>query len=221
MRNSSLTVVSDSAPKRQRCGGVSLLELLIVFAMLAVITVAALPQIITSRRIVRSSAIPRQILTEMRLARQQAMTERQAFTVQYDDVNKQLIVFNHRAAGAALLDDPDYPRTAGSVQERVIALSGSGVNAPEISYGAPPLLPIAARTLDDGITMTGLTNNQLNVTFQPNGSVIDRAGNPTNTALFLYNNLAPDSAAYAVSILGAAGRVKIWSYSSSANKYAE
>lgn len=204
------------------CRGVSLLELLLVLALIVIVAAVSLPSLIGTRRLVRSAAIPRQILTEMRLARQQAMTQRRAFTVQYDDQNKRLVVINHRASGAALLVAAGYPQTAGSVQERVVSLSDSGVNTADITYGIPNALPGGAGgALDDGVSLTALTNNQLNVTFQPNGSVVDAAGMPTNRALYIYNNKAPEETACAVSVLGAAGRVKIWKYNRDAQKYVE
>jgi Tfp pilus assembly protein FimT len=197
-------------------------EVLIIMAMIGVIIAAALPQLISSQRLVRSAAIPRQVMTEMRLARQQAMTQRQAFTVQYDGVNKQLVVINHQASGAALLTQPGYPNTVGSVQDRVIQLSGSGVDPTEIIYGIPGALPASAQgALDDGVVLTGLVNSQLNVTFQPNGSVMDETGSPTNKALFLYNSKAPAETSFAISILGSAGRMKVWRYNSIAKKYVE
>lgn len=200
----------------------SLLELVIVLAMIVIVAAISLPSLIGARRLVRSSTIPRQILTEMRAARQQAMTQRRAITVQYDDQNKQLVVINHRASGPALLNAGGYPQTAGSVQEKVISLADSGVNTDDITYGMPPNLPSSASgNLDDRVSMTALTNNQLNVTFQPSGSVVDAAGNPVNRALFLYNNKAPEDTACAVSILGAAGRVKSWKYNRDAQKYVE
>lgn len=212
----------SSTRRSPRCRGVSLIELLIVLSMMGIIIAAALPQLITSRRLIRSSDIPRQIMAEMRFARQQAISQRQAFTVQYDDVNKQIIVINHQASGTALLADPNYPNTTGSIQDRVIPLAGAGISASEIIYGRPKGLPATARgNLDDGINLTPLTNRQMSVTFQPSGSVLDVTGQPTNKALFLYNFNAPNGTACAVSILGSAGRVKIWKYSSSANKYIE
>ena len=95
--------------------------------------------------------------------------------------------------------------------------AGSAVN-PEISYGIPAGVPSAP--LGDGITMTALVNNQLNITFQPDGSVIDAAGNPVGRAMFIYNNQAPKATASAISIMGASGRIKIWRYDSGANLYA-
>jgi Tfp pilus assembly protein FimT len=204
------------------CKGASIIEMLIVMAMIGVIIAAALPQLIASQRLVKTAAIPRQMMAEMRYARQQAMTQRQAYTVQYDDVNKQIVIINHQAWGVGLLTAPGYPDTNGSVRERVIALSGSGVNPQEIIYGVPGVLPASAKgALDDGVTLTGLANNQLNVTFQPSGSVMDETGAPVNKALFLYNSQAPNETPFAVSVLGAAGRVKVWRYSSSAQKYVE
>jgi Tfp pilus assembly protein FimT len=207
---------------RRSCSGTSILEMLIVIAMIGVVIVAALPQLISSQRLVRTAAIPRQMMVEMRLARQQAMTQRQAYTVQYDDVNKQIVVINHQAWGVGLLTAPGYPDTNGSVREKVVSLSGSGVNPADIIYGIPGVLPASAKgALEDGVTLTGLTNNQLNVTFQPSGSVMDATGEPVNKALFLYNNQAPTETPFAVSILGSAGRVKVWRYSSRAQKYVE
>jgi Tfp pilus assembly protein FimT len=196
--------------------------MLIVIAMIGVVVAAALPQLISSQRLVRTAAIPRQMMALMRMARQQAMTQRQAYTVQYDDVNKQIVIINHQAWGVGLLTAPGYPDTNGSVRERVISLSGSGVNPADITYGIPGVLPVSAQgALEDGVTLTALNNSQLNVTFQPSGSVMDETGEPVNKALFLYNRQAPNETPFAVSVLGSAGRVKVWRYSSRAQKYVE
>ena len=212
----------DSHRLRRSCSGTSLIEMLIVMAMIGVVVAAALPQLTASQRLVKTAAIPRQMMAEMRLARQQAMTQRQAYTVQYDDVNKQIVVINHQAWGIGLLTAPGYPDTNGSVREKIVSLSGSGVNPAEIIYGIPGALPASAKgALDDGVPLTGLTNNQLNVTFQPSGSVLDETGSPINKALFLYNSQVPNETPFAVSILGSAGRVKVWRYSSRAQKFVE
>ena len=89
----------------------------------------------------------------------------------------------------------------------------------EITYGIPAGLPVGA--LADGISMTALFNNQINITFQPDGSVIDGAGNPVGRAMFIYNNRAARGTASAISVIGASGRVKIWRYDAGANVYAE
>jgi Tfp pilus assembly protein FimT len=200
--------------------GHSLVELLIVFAMIAILVSLALPQLIAERRLSRSVGITSEILTQLRQARQLAMSQRQAFTFQYDDVTKQISIIDHNSnVGPNLLVDPSYPNTAGSKVVSTTPLASEGFQSSEISYGIPAGLPTAA--LGDGISTTALSNNQLNITFQPDGSVIDGTGNPAGRALFIYNSKAAKATASAISIMGASGRVKIWRYDSSANLYVD
>jgi Tfp pilus assembly protein FimT len=203
--------------------GFSVIELLVVVGVAVILGAIALPQMISARRMLKSSAMARQVMTQLRLARQEAMSQRQAITVQYDDTNKRLVVIDHNASGRSLLTATGYPNTAGSVQIRTINLAGDGLPASEISYGIPSGAQTAA--LDDSAALTVLptTTRQINITFQPDGSVIDGNGNAAKFALYFYNSRAGISTASAVSVLGAGGRVKIWRYDSSANvnKYVE
>jgi Tfp pilus assembly protein FimT len=193
--------------------------MLIVIALIGVLTSLALPQLIVQRRLTRSVGITREILTDLREARQLAMSQRQAFTFQYDNATKQISIIDHNSnPGASLLLDPSYPNTAGSVIVRSTPLADSGLNS-EITYGIPAGLPNGA--LSDGISMTALFNNRFTVTFQPDGSVVDGAGDPQGRAMFIYNNRAASGTASAISIMGASGRVKIWRYNAGANLYSE
>jgi hypothetical protein len=69
--------------------------------------------------------------------------------------------------------------------------------------------------------MTALSGTVLNITFQSDGSVTDTAGNYVTRTFYFYNNQIPTQSATAISVLGAAGRVKVWRYSTSASKYVE
>lgn len=212
--------------------GVSLIESLVVVAIAAVLTAVAVPQVISARRLMRSSALPREVATQLRFARQQAMSQRQAFTFQYDDSTKQIRIIDHNnngnptaacnIAGKDIVADPLYPNTACSTTVLSVPLAGTNGSLPsyELSFGVPTGLS-GVSTLDDTTTPTVLTAGRLNINFQPDGSVIDAAGNPVNRTLFLYNNRAATYTAAAISVLGTGGRVKVWRYSSSANKYAE
>jgi hypothetical protein len=193
--------------------------LLIVIALIGAVSSMALPQLIAERRLSRSVGVTREILTQLRLTRQLAMSQRQAFTFQYDNVAKQISVIDHNSnLGGPMLIDPSYPNTAGSRVVSATPLADAGLSS-EITYGIPAGLPTAA--LGDGIAMTPLFNNKLTITFQPDGSVIDSAGDPQGRAIFLYNNRASQGTASAISIMGPSGRVKIWRYNASANLYAE
>lgn len=199
--------------------GHSLIEMLIVVALIGALSSLALPQFIAQRRLTRSVGITREIMTQLRQTRQLAMSQRQAFTFRYDEAAKQISIIDHNSnPGGSLLIDPSYPNTAGSVVVSSTPLAETAVSS-EINYGIPAGLPNVA--LSDGIAMTPLFNNEFTVTFQPDGSVIDGAGDPQGRAMFFFNNRAAPDTASAVSIMGASGRVKIWRYNAGANLYAE
>jgi Tfp pilus assembly protein FimT len=199
--------------------GFSVIDLIIVVALVGVLTALAVPQMISQRRLLRSAAVNREIVTRIRLARQQAMTERRAYTLQYDDATKQLVTIRHAGSGTSVLADSGYPNTAGSSISSTVPLAVGGLPASEIACGIPTGLPTAA--LDDGVSRTALTSNKVNITFQPDGSVIDVNGNPLDRALYFYNSKVPQETASAISVIGSAGRVKMWRYDSNARKYVE
>jgi type II secretory pathway pseudopilin PulG len=198
--------------------GYSVVELLIVVTMIGVLCAMAIPQIIAERRLSRTVAMTREILSQARYARQQAMSQRQAFTFQYNNTTKRVSIIDHNInTGTALLISPGFPNNPGSTVVTSVPLATGGLVASEITYGIPIGVPAGA--LRDGAAMTALTNNMVNITFQPDGSVIDTTGNPDDCALFFYNSDAPRGTASAVSIMGASGRVKIWRYNANANVY--
>lgn len=200
--------------------GTSMVEMLAVVAIATILTAVAVPQMISSRRMIRSASLPREIATQLRYARQQAMSQRQAFTFQYDDSTKQITIIDHQATGYTLLSASGYPNTAGSLTALTVPLGGGGgLPASEISFGVPS--GITVTTLGDTSTPTALVSNKLTITFQPDGTVRDANNNYVNRTLFFYNNKIPNQTACAISVLGSAGRIKIWRYTASATAYVE
>lgn len=207
-----------------------MIEALIVVAIIALLTAIAVPQMISARRLMRSASLPREVAAQLRYTRQQAMSQAQAFTFQYDNSNKTVKIFDHNnfnnatagcnMPGKNVLSQTGFPSTACTTTALTLQLaSGAGLPASEVSYGIPT--GITSTTLDDGNTMTSLSGSVVNITFLSDGTSIDAAGNYVRPTLFFYNNLVPMQTASAVSILGAAGRIKVWRYSTSASKYVE
>src|SRR6266851_3663816 len=166
--------------------GYSVIETMVVVTIAAILGSVAVPQMISARRLMRSAALPREVVTQLRFAKQQAMSQRQAFTFQYDDSTKQISIIDHNnngnatpacnVSGTAILADSLYPNTACSTTMVTIPLGGSAVPASEISIGVPSALS-GSSTLDDTTSPTALAGSKLYVTFQPDGSVIDANGN--------------------------------------------
>ena len=197
--------------------GFSVIELMIVVTVATVLTALAVPQMISQRRLTRSTAVTREIMTQMRYARQLAMSQRRAYTFQFDDANKQISVIGPIPAGkAALLNGTGYPNNPGSAVVTAVPLTQGGLPSGEISTGIPTGLA-GSPTAVDSVSGAALAGTKLYITFQPDGSVIDTNGNPVDTGLFIYNKLASQATASAITVRGASGRVKIWRYTLNVN----
>jgi prepilin-type N-terminal cleavage/methylation domain-containing protein len=187
--------------------GFSAVELIIVLLIVSILIVIALPQIMTSRRLLRFSGLQRQISVTLRDARQEAMSQRLPITARYDDVNKRMLVYGGKFGAI------------GTQNNLIVNFANEGLVTNEIVYGKPAGAPITA--LGDGSNVETLVGSRADITFQADGAVVDASNNPQNKALFFYDAKNPTNAAFAISVLGAGGRVKIWKYSSGVNSYVE
>ncbi len=202
--------MKENGYSRDGACGLSVVELLVVIAIIAIISVIALPQINSARRQLRFGGVTREVLTQLRYARQQAMSTRVAHTFRYDDQSKQIIIINNGEVGVGNSRPDQVVRT--------VSLAGTGLDPSEIVYG---VLPGASTSLPDGTSPTPLSNGRVDIIFQPDGSVVNSAQLPVGYALFFYNQSYPKETAAAISVLGAAGRVKVWRFDPNANAYRE
>ncbi len=231
-------MIQERAQSEMKNKGFSVVELVVVLAIAGILTAIAIPQMLAQRRLIRSTGVTREIATQLRLARQLAMSQsgatptgalaRVAFTFQYDHSLKRIRIIGPIPAGTAALGDANYPNNTGSSVVSTVLLTQGGLASSEITYGIPassdlpagaPTIPTGA--LGDGISKTNLSSNKLNITFQPDGSVINASNAPLNRAMFFFNNKAAQDTASAISVIGASGRIKVWRYGSNANAYAE
>ncbi len=184
-----------------------MIELIIVLLVIAIACVLALPQIMSSRRLFRFSSVQKDVVSVLRESRQEAMTQRTPITFRYDDSDKTLSIY-----GGTL-------GPTGDSRNRVYFLTGNGLVFDDVVFGRPAGVSIAA--LGDGTNLSALSSNVLDIAFQADGSVIDGSNIPQNKAIFFYNVQMPDETAFAVSVLGAGGRAKVWRYSRGINAYVE
>lgn len=223
------TIDRTATVTRPNQAGRSVIETLMVLAVAGILVSVAVPQMLSARRLVRASSMAREVATQLRFARQEAMTQRQAFTFQYDNSTKAIKIFDHNnnnnansgcnKPGVQVFTMSGFPNTVCTTLVTTVPLT-SAAYASELTYGIPG--GISNTTLDDGTVLTALSGTGLvNITFQPDGTVIDPTGAFTTATLFFYNSQAPTQTASAISVLGAAGRIKVWRYSTSANKFAE
>lgn len=187
--------------------GFSIPELMVVLLVASIILVLALPQMISSRRLMKFASIQRQFASTLNEARQEAMSQRRTVVFRYDDSIKKITIHGGSFGGF------------GDAKNKTFDLTGSGVSANEIIYGRPSGAPTSA--LGDTTNLTALVANVVSVTFQPDGSVINASNNPENKAFFFYNSNYANDTAFAVSVLGAGGRVKVWRYNHTSNQYVE
>lgn len=197
----------DKTKKIKNQKGFSMPELIVVLLVISILVVLSLPQLSASRRLFRFSGMQRQIVASLNEARQDAMSQHAAITFRYDDTNKKTVIYG--GIFGAL----------GDSRNKTVEMSGSGLDKTEIVYGRPGGASKSALT--DTTNMTALSSETVSIIFQSDGSVLDANNLPLNTALFFYNSKSAQDAAFAVSVLGAGGRVKLWRYSKNIKTYIE
>lgn len=187
--------------------GFSLAELIIVLLILAILVVLALPQMISSQRAFRFAGMKRQVAASLNEARYEAMSQIKPITFHYDDANKRIVLSGGKFGAL------------GDAKNQTTGLSGTGLEPNDIIYGRPG--SATTSPLADTANLTPLVAGAATITFSSDGSVLDAAKHPHNSALFFYHNIYQEDMAFAISVLGAGGRVKIWRYNKAGNSYVE
>jgi Tfp pilus assembly protein FimT len=167
----------------------------------------AVPRIISSRRQSQMAEMQKQIALSLSEARRESISQGVRLIWRYDNINKIIVTYNGNFGAL------------GDARNRVIDISNFGFEKSEIVYGRPiwtPNTPLA-----DASNLTELRENSIEITFQPDGSVLDEANKPQNNALFFYHQQNYQDAAFAVSVSGEGGQAKVWKYSNIIKDYVE
>jgi prepilin-type N-terminal cleavage/methylation domain-containing protein len=184
----SATLKSDG----RGAAGFSLLELLLVVALIGI--VSGLAVVITSKVMptIRADSALRLATSQLRLSRQQAMDQRRNFTVTFQGTNEILIVRNELTGPNTQIADYFLPN-----------------NATYMLFTGEPDTP-------DGFGKTSAVNfnGGTTINLMSDGSVTDASGNPVNGTVFMGIAGNPLTAR-AVTVMGATGRIRAYRFDGS------
>ena len=166
--------------------GTSLLEMLLVVAIMAVVGGMATARLSSALRAIQSDGAMRIVMTELSTARDMAMTQRRNMEIQFVGGNW-VRVIRHEAPGVATT----VLRSVALESNATFSLAAGVPDTPD-AFG------------NNGAVAFGAAQT---VMFGTDGTLIDANGNPANGSVFLTIASEPLSAR-AVTVLGATGRVR-------------
>jgi Tfp pilus assembly protein FimT len=178
------TIVHQARSER----GVTLIDTVVVLAVMAIVGSMATMQMVTVRRAFQGDGAMRVVMAQLIGAREKAITERRNIEIQFVGESWLYIVRHEVPSGTTVLakialEDNVRYSLVGGVPD--IPEDANG-NEFAISFGTTPV-----------------------IVFTPSGSLVDSAGAPLNGTVFLSIAKLPESYR-AVSVLGAVGRVVGW-----------
>lgn len=200
----------------QSTAGFSLMELLIVFAVLAVLTAVSLPYLYSSRTLYRSEDQALKVMDLMREAGQLALTKRRTFRLEIDLTDNALLIIDENGSAAPDTLVKSIPlEPAGEVRMDTIPTGVTKPDPPDYNDAV-----FAADTLGHergGGTVMGHT--VWAARFESNGSVVNAADIPISVNLYLWPPKAAGddaprriSEVRAITMFGGSGAVRYWKY---------
>jgi len=177
--------------------GFTLIEMMMVVAILGILTGIAVVQLTTTRNMFKGDAAMRVVLSEMNQAREMAITQRRYMRIVFDTTaNTVSIVREDTTATTTSLGTWMFE---GGAKIQLTAGTGDTPDA----FGNSSA---TAFTSSLG-TFNSLTGQTTVAKFAPDGTLVDWNGNVTNGTIFTgIPNMGPS--ARAVTILGSTGRVR-------------
>src|SRR5688572_3515902 len=179
-----------SPKRRRREGGFSLIELLLVVAILVIVGGIAIPLSGTVVGQAKADSAAAVALAALQETRARAMAERRDFELDFVAPN---------VIRVSRIDDGEATVVAETVLE----------GGQEFQLG-DDVTPLAEFGADEAIHFTGTAP----VMFTTDGSLIDSNGDPVNGTIHLAHDVNADSSR-AVTILGATGLMQTWKWTGS------
>ena len=197
----STVAVHSHSPRteRRRAAGFSLVELMIVCAIVVIMVTVAIIKIKPIVNNAKADTAVDYVMNQMRQAHERAADERRVYQIQFTLPGNIILLQGNTGANGVI----------GYNQISSIALPN------DMSFQLPNPLPASspdgfgngANAID--FTITGGAGGGTTIYFQPDGTVDDNVGGLTNGVIYMARNNDPTSFR-AVSLFGGTGRVKAW-----------
>ena len=196
--------------------GFSVIELLVVMAILAIMLTVAIFSLPTQKKSLAVDFTSAQVIDLLRFANQRALAERQVMrleiTASTDTTPGQIVVIDQETLAGGTGDDTVIrTETLVPKAEVAIATATSTLNLPPIPFN---------------FNWAQFTSNKLTLYFSPDGLVTNAAGTvPQSMSLLFYTPLPdgkPDPAlTRAATIFGPTSSVRPWYFDSNTNNFVE
>lgn len=180
--------------------GFSVIELLIVVAIVIILTAAAVFTLTPQRRAFRTDDAASQVTNFLRDAYQRALAQRQTMRVEIDRAQMLIKIVDENRLPVGDEIEVRRAKLNDEINLNQPAVGAGVVNPPAAPYNYPPAV---------------YSSNVWAGRFRSDGSVVDLAGNPLSATLFfsLVNPQVSDSNLIrAVTLFGPSGSVRVWRY---------
>lgn len=183
--------------------GFSVVELLVIFAIVVILTAAAVFSLAPQRRAYGPDDTAAQVTNFLRDAYQRALSQRQTMKVQIDKSTMLMKIIDENTLPVG--DEIEVRRAQLNPEISVIqpTVGGSALSAPASPYN----YPVAA-----------YLGNVWVARFRSDGSVVDAAGNILSTTIFfspVSMKTNETNLIRAVTVFGPSGSIRFWRYTGS------
>jgi prepilin-type N-terminal cleavage/methylation domain-containing protein len=212
VRNSAVR----SSPSRQ--GGFSLIELVVVLAIILIMASVAVFNYVGHQRLFKPDEQSSKIIDILQEARQRSLTQRETMRVEIDLTDNVVRLIDESLATTAADDK--------KIRETVLVSNTDvkiNVRPPDISLDPPETLPVPTAQFKTSTYLPSAGHTVCTIRFQRNGTVVnegtsDIGANATVTGLTLYvwspskTNASVSEQARAITVIGTTGSIRQWEW---------
>ncbi len=198
MTTSGKKRVARISVDRRKESGFSVIELLLVVAIMVILTAIAVTNLTANKRLYSPDEEAAQAISFFREAYQRALSQRQTMRVRID-LERNLILLMDEG----LLPGGDEVEVIRGVISHRVSIERPSINGVALN---PPAAPY-------NYTTANFNSNIWSVRFRADGSAVDQIGDPLSATLFFVpSNLDENSIGLirAVTVYGPTGTVRLW-----------